>query len=347
MEYILETGKKRGTYTAQIRQSLLWEAALGIAAVTNSRLIGTLEKKDWKHLKKGMPERLLKELDTIEKNNTWKALLQLLHEKNAETLDEFTAYLTELPDEELLYVSLPYLGEELQNKRRAAAAGEKAAMDELIAKSGWNPFYPDYIRHICTEDPEVLKSHLAAVMAGWHQAVIEPEQESLSAILKRDASAKQSMCTKMEPEPFIEWATGGIRYQPEPGVHTVLLIPHLTYRPWNIEADLEGTKVFYYPAANDSIHPEDPYMPSASLVQKHKALGDEVRLKLVKMLAAKDWTLQDMAEELGIGKTTLHHHLKTLKAARIAGNTGSNYYLNRGALDVLPEELKHFLDGGL
>lgn len=31
---------------------------------------------------------------------------------------------------------------------------------------------------------------------------------------------------------------------------------------WNIEADIEDTKVFHYPVANESIHPEDPYEPN-------------------------------------------------------------------------------------
>ena len=34
------------------------------------------------------------------------------------------------------------------------------------------------------------------------------------------------MNKKMKPEEFVEWATGGVHYMPEPSVHHVLLIPN-------------------------------------------------------------------------------------------------------------------------
>ena len=99
-------------------------------------------------------------------------------------------------------------------------------------------------------------------MTGWYESVIQKEEEEILSILKRDYETKVEMNKKMKPEEFVEWATGGVNYMPEPSVHHVLLIPQMTYRPWNIEADIEDTKVFHYPVANESIHPEDPYEPN-------------------------------------------------------------------------------------
>ena len=47
---------------------------------------------------------------------------------------------------------------------------------------------------------------------------------------------------------------------------------------------------------------------------KHKALGDEARLRIVKMLFEKERTLQEITERLQLGKSTVHHHLKLLRA---------------------------------
>ncbi|MDR4395611.1 winged helix-turn-helix domain-containing protein, partial [Bacillus paranthracis] len=89
-------------------------------------------------------------------------------------------------------------------------------------------------------------------------------------------------------------------------VHNVLLIPKMTYRPGNIEADIEDKKVFHYPVANESIHPEDPYEPNDFLVKKQKGLGDEARLRIVKMLIEKKRTLQEITERLQLGKSNIH-----------------------------------------
>ncbi len=178
----------------------------------------------------------------------------------------------------------------------------------------------------------------------WFEAVVQPEEEKLRELLRYDHEAKEKMKQKLEPEAFVEWATGGLTYRPEPSVYQVLLIPHYTYRPWNVEADLKGTKVFYYPVSNDSLYKEDPYIPGQMLVQQYKALGDEVRLKLVKYLYERERSLQELTNILQMRKSTLHHHLKMLKAARMVESNHSTYRLNRHKLEAMPINLEQFLD---
>lgn len=347
MEILKTTSLKRETYQVKVTSSLLWECALGIAAVTNTRLIDTLErpKAYWDKTRQSLSKELLAELSFVETHNTWKALLQLLHQKDFSDLNTFIAFIENLSEQELKFICLPYVGEQCQEKRRLAVDGEQSAINDLKILTESNPFFPKYISFICQEDPSSLKRHLINVMQGWYQEVVEPEADRLSAILNRDLKAKTSMLGKMHPEEFVEWATGGITYQPEPSVHHVLLIPQYIYRPWNIEADLEDTKVFYYPIANESIHPDDQYTPNFFLVHKHKALGDEVRLKIVKLLAERDHTLQEITNILEMGKTTLHHHLKILRSARLVGVHQSKYTLKQNAITSLSKELDSYLNG--
>ena len=95
-------------------------------------------------------------------------------------------------------------------------------------------------------------------------------------MLYHDAEEKKKMQQRLEPEAFVEWATGGIAYPPKPSVSRVILIPHYIYRPWNIRAKLEGTKIFYYPIADESIDERrERDLPGSMLVRRLKALGDE------------------------------------------------------------------------
>ncbi|TMU87579.1 winged helix-turn-helix transcriptional regulator [Bacillus sp. BHET2] len=345
MDVLQMTSRRRETYEIKIEASLLWETALGIAAITNKRLIDTLEKpkESWDQLKKSLSKQLIRELTFVENENTWKALLLLLHQKEFQKLSEFMAFLDELDDETFRYICLPYIGVKFQELRTLASRGDNASRQTLKKRTEDNLFFPDYIEFICTTDPLKLKSHLKNVMTNWYEEVTAPQAETLTGILTLDKQAKKKMSEKLKPEALVEWATGGITYLPEPSVHTVLLIPQLVYRPWNVEGDVEGVKVFYYPVANESIYPNDLDMPSYFLVQKHKALGDEARLRMVKLLKGSERSLQEITNELTMGKSTVHHHLKILRSARLVETQDGKYRLKENAVQSLSNELMQYL----
>ncbi|OSX88415.1 ArsR/SmtB family transcription factor [Bacillus mycoides] len=346
MEVFHVTSRKRETYNVQMKYSILFECALGIAAVTHKRLIDTLEKSqsEWEKIRQSLSVEMREHLQFVEENNTWKALLQLLYEGDFQDLLQFIANIDSLSEEDLKYICLPFLGEAYQAKRRLAASGEVSVIHELKELTHDHQFFSTYIEFVCHADVRELKTHLIAVMTGWYDSVVKKEAEEIVSILQRDYEAKNEMNKKMKPEEFVEWATGGVTYMPEPSVHHVLLIPQITYRPWNIEADIEDTKVFHYPVANESIHPEDPYEPSYFLVHKHKALGDEARLRIVKLLFEQERTLQEITERLQLGKSTVHHHLKLLRSAKLVDIQDGKYVLRKKAVQSLAKELDAFLN---
>lgn len=346
MEVFHVTSRKRETYNVQMKYSILFECALGIAAVTHKRLIDTLEKSqsEWEKIRQSLSVEMREHLQFVEENNTWKALLQLLYEGDFQDLSQFIANIDSLSEEDLKYICLPFLGEAYQAKRRLAASGEVSVIHELKELTHDHQFFSTYIEFVCHADVRELKTHLIAVMTGWYDSVVKKEAEEIVSILQRDYEAKNEMNKKMQPEEFVEWATGGVTYMPEPSVHHVLLIPQITYRPWNIEADIEDTKVFHYPVANESIHPEDPYEPSYFLVHKHKAIGDEARLRIVKLLFEQERTLQEITERLQLGKSTVHHHLKLLRSAKLVDIQDGKYVLRKKAVQSLAKELDAFLN---
>ncbi|GGH77265.1 hypothetical protein JOD43_001323 [Pullulanibacillus pueri] len=342
MDIINTSVRQRETYQVKLSASLLWECALGIAAITNTQLLDTLEKP-LSQVNKSLPGTLLRELDYVQKNNTWKTLLQLLHEKECMTLDSFTTYIDELPEIELRTIAIPFTGFHHEETRKEAAKGNDHALHTLKLITASNPFFPSYIEFISKVEIKELKRHLVHVMSEWHHTYLSSQEERLDNILKRDVASKKQMHGKLKPEAFVEWATGGVTYLPEPSVQNVLLIPQYIYRPWTLEADIAGTKVFYYPVTNESINPDDKYAPNYFLVQKHKALGDEVRLRMVKLLSEKARSLQDITSILGLGKSTVHHHLKILRSARLVDVENATYFLKMHAVAALSQELDHYL----
>ncbi|MFJ6412956.1 helix-turn-helix transcriptional regulator [Terribacillus sp. AE2B 122] len=344
---IIQTGfKAKHDYTIRFETSLLWEAALGIAAVTNASLAGTLEhvEKMWDDPENGFSEELQLELQEIHQSNTWKTLLQLLHHSNAATLDEWTAEVFNMPEQTLREQSFPYIGSSFEKHRIKAAKGNESALATLQKVTADNPFFPDYIAFIANADISFLKKHLISVMTKWFKEVIRPQEGILQDMLDRDVSNREQKLDAMDKLTFIRWVTNSTSYKPDDAINTILFIPHFHYRPWTISADLPGTKVFYYPIHANSIDPENRYNPDTMLVRKYKALGDATRLNLLKRLLEGEQTLQQLTEQLPVAKSTLHHHLKMLKSAGLIGSDKQAYYANKDSITSLDHDLQSFLE---
>ncbi|NGP46700.1 winged helix-turn-helix transcriptional regulator [Bacillaceae bacterium SIJ1] len=345
---IVTTGikRKREKYAVEIKSSLLWECALGIAAMTNEALVDTLDlsKQNRDLIMKSLSKDMKEELEYVRKFNTWKTLLQILHQKDLEEIASFEKYVQSLSSTELKSIAIPYLGKAQEEVKNALLKESEEALRQLQYITREHSFLPDYLEYISQVSTEELKTHLLTVMSGWFDCVIYPQKEKLEEILSRDKALKEKMLHRLEPDQFVEWATDGVKYPPEPSVHKVLLVPHYIYRPWNVEADLEGVKVFYYAVANESISGESRFVPNKLLVQRFKALGDETRLKILKMIKEKNLSLQELTIELELGKTTVHHHLKILKSARLVSQSSSEYTIDHQAIEHLPAELKLYLE---
>lgn len=335
------------TYKVHMKYSVLWECALGIAASTYDELHHTLEKSEkyWTNTIEKLSKEAQEELAYSKKNNTWKTLLQLLYVEEFEDLKTFLDYIDNLNEEKLRFYSLPFLGKENEQNRKKASLGDRSARIKLINSCSKHKFFPNYIEFICIVPVDRLKSHLITLMKEWYETVIKPEEEYILAILCRDFQSKNLMKDKLDPEKFVEWVTGGVAYSPEPTVTDVVLIPQYIYRPWTVEADSINTKIFYYSVSDESIAiDKDTYIPDINLIQGYKALGDEVRLRIVKFLYEEDKTLQELTEKLNLAKSTVHHHLSMLRSARLVKVTDSKYCLNKEFLFIMESELKNYLE---
>ena len=108
-------------------------------------------------------------------------------------------------------------------------------------------------------------------------------------------------------------------------------------------------RFFGYPVADSALDPSDELTPPLSVVRLHRALGDETRLRILKLLASRDLYLTEIAQELDLSKPTIKHHLAQLRAAGLVTITESGtvmyYSLRRNRLDDASAEIKKFLVG--
>jgi hypothetical protein len=227
---------------------------------------------------------------------------------------------------------------------RRAAEGDAAAIDELVAvvREYADPEKCESLQLAINRDPAESKQALLALLSGWYEHVfprLEPTDQSL---FERDANAKRELVKSVPPEQVVERLAPGIQWMPGPEIDRVVLFPAYSARPWVYMSEYKRVKIFCPPITLDRERtPGDP----AELVRLYKALGDESRLKLLKRLQEGPISLADASKEIGLAKSTTHHHLAILRQAGfVLIQEGDDTYTLR--TDMPPEPgalLKQFL----
>ena len=225
------------------------------------------------------------------------------------------------------------------------AAGDDAALTEAATR------LPDHRRDerlALLADPAGMKTDVVRVLGAWAER-FNPIVPRIEAMLDRDYAARAGDRSTLPNAELIERTTGGIRWLGEPGVRRVILAPSYFSRPYNFLLGGVDWRFFGYPLADDALDAVDPLAPPQSVLRLHRALGDETRLRILKLLAGRDLYLTEIAQQLELSKPTIKHHLSLLRAAGIVTITESGtvmyYSLRRPRLDDASTEIKRFLSG--
>ncbi|HET9810014.1 MAG TPA: winged helix-turn-helix domain-containing protein [Candidatus Limnocylindria bacterium] len=201
----------------------------------------------------------------------------------------------------------------------AAIRGDAAAIREFVARgSGEDPSWSRSLRIRLDAGAARTKRELLPLLDMWidsaFASVIEPTLRRLGAaasVRRRAVSGRAA----------IEAVSGvlGWEYVAEPGIGRVLLVPSVVIHPTTHEFEHEQTKLICFP-----IDPHADTSPSASreLLAVAHALADESRLRALTALADSELGAQELADRLGLGLSTVLHHLGELRAAGLVERGG-------------------------
>jgi DNA-binding transcriptional ArsR family regulator len=226
----------------------------------------------------------------------------------------------------------------------AAAQGDAEAQKKLMRSSFPEDLnWQKTLRWVLSLDAAAAKERLLEIARGWYDEVFREMEPQIMPILTRDIEAKRALQVTHSPEQLIEICTGW-EYMPEPRIRRVILIPTYVSRPFNGDAESGDTRIFFYPASDETIL-ADASAPPAHLLRLTKALGDERRLRILKKLSTGSYTLQELADDFGVAKTTIHHHLIQLRSVGLVRMRMSDkrFSLRQDALDHLGELLSGYL----
>ena len=195
-------------------------------------------------------------------------------------------------------------------------------------------------------EPERLVEPARRVLRIWYERYAEIEGR-IGAMLRRDYEMRAEDRERLGPTDLIEKTTNGVRWMSEPGVARVILAPTYFSRPFNSLFAGEDWRMFCYPIADEALDIGDPLAPPAAVVRLHRALGDETRLRILRLLRDEDRYLTEIAQALELSKPTVKHHLALLRSAGLVTvmdqGTYTYYSLRRDRLEHAGAELRSFL----
>lgn len=198
---------------------------------------------------------------------------------------------------------------------RRAAQRDPEAIAELVAAAAEyaDPDKCESLQLAVNRDPVESKRALLELLSSWYEHVLPQLAPADPTLAERDAEAKRELVKSVPPEQVVERLAPGIQWVPGPEIDRVVLFPAYAPRPWVYMSEYKRVKIFCPPIAADRT--PTPGGDPADLVRIYKALGDESRLKLLKRLQGGPISLTEAAQEVGLAKSTTHHHLAILRQA--------------------------------
>ncbi|WP_078594534.1 ArsR/SmtB family transcription factor [Evansella clarkii] len=162
-------------------------------------------------------------------------------------------------------------------------------------------------------EPPVPIMETGPILEQWHRkyfSVLDPRifQELNTQHLKTEEALSQ-----LNEVEVIEKTTRGFYLENQPDEQKVFLLPQYHSRPVVLYSYGEN-QLFYQYAADGITGPGQSIPPESMRAQQ--ALSDENRIKILKFLAeGQPETFKKIHEYSGLAKSTVHHHLISLRAA--------------------------------
>jgi biotin operon repressor len=208
--------------------------------------------------------------------------------------------------------------------RDAILRGEEAAKREYL--KGRKPGERELAKRLLEANPNDLATATADLIERWDSEIFSAIGPPLESDLEASWQTAARLSRQLPSDRLILKVTKGVEYRPEPWVQSIVLTPSILNRPWVDITDHDGIAHIFYPASPDASTPD------AELVEVYKALGDETRLRILRLLSTGVTSLSDLAEKLGLAKSTVHGHMVILRTAgltrSVVGGDGKGYVLN-------------------
>ena len=195
-----------------------------------------------------------------------------------------------------------------------ALAGDGDAQAELRTAQRPNRSARQSVERLLVTPPEAIRGDVCGIVEGWAERVFPAFAEEALAIGARDIASKERQLKVSSGRDLLRVALNGVEVEPTPSVRAVVVVPTVALRPFVAPVDSGSTAIFLCSVSDDAFD-DDPGAPPRRLVKLATALGDETRLRILRVLVQSELTASEIADRLGVERTSLHHHLGIRRSA--------------------------------
>jgi len=228
-------------------------------------------------------------------------------------------------------------------------AGDEAARSELRVALGPNRPARMGVDRLLTTSSEAVQREITAIVEEWAWRVFPAFAANALAIIDRDAEAKERLLEASPARDVLRISTNGVEFEPPAWVTDIVIVPTVALRPFLAPVEFGTTEIFLC-SVGDEAFDDDPAAPPRRLVKLAAALGDERRLRILHALADVELTASEIADRLGVERTSLHHHLGILRSAGLVtihddGVHGWRFARRAEGVGEVGAELAEYLGG--
>lgn len=309
---------------------------------------------DWfEKLEEALTPEIESSIESLGSGDLWIALVPLLPEAGeGGSVEDFLTFLSTY-DPADLRMHLLQLHEPFDEAQRELVAdvaeGTASDIEGLLSTSNLDKpeskRWLDALRFLLEMTPHETRAFIVDTLTAFQNDVFKDHEKSFRPFIEADYREKRKMARRLSPERVIEIATNGIALADDHARYPIVLMPTMVARPWVVFCAGADSYVLGYPVSDECID-ADPDAPPPWLVQLHKALGDERRLRILRTLAERDASLAELSKDADIAKSTLHHHLMLLRSAgliRIEVGDEKRYSLREDSLPEAATYLDHYI----
>ncbi|WP_128103165.1 helix-turn-helix transcriptional regulator [Paenibacillus sp. DCT19] len=190
-----------------------------------------------------------------------------------------------------------------------------------------------------------LRSRTSETIREWDEQYFKNINPAIIDGLSHEAMTRRaSLQGENDPEVF-EQATQGMRIYPNDVLKKVILIPQYHARPFVTSSIFDE---IIFTSYSCDVLPTEPGRPNPGLLRLTRALSDETRLFILRLLAGQQLTFTEIVREVGLSKSTIHYHLIALRAAGLIivhyDQKNTEYSLRLDALNSLPQQIGAYIE---
>lgn len=227
------------------------------------------------------------------------------------------AYLETLPPAEIVMTAAGVYRRTMRRQTngdvmRAAVLGDRRAQAEFKETTIDMPEWQRVVAFLVGRPAEETGSQVVAALRRWHEVAFSEREAEIARAQAECAASLHEIRPTWTVDALIAQVLPGVDYVPAAGIAEVAFVPDVVIRPGLVFLDHRMMSIASFPVASAE---EGPDQPPEQLVRLGKALGDELRLRALRVMARGPISLGDLAAELGVPRTTLSHHIGVLRSA--------------------------------